>query len=175
MADAKISADTALGPVFFWKPHEDPFGFLSQWYSCPFEVEGVVYASTEMWMMIQKARLFGDEEVAQRMMQTTDPAEHQKLGRQAKGFDRAKWDQHKSRIVEEGNYHKFSKAENSTAMAEKLLATGDRELASPADRIWGVGYGAADAEAHRAQWGENRMGLAMTAVRSRLRKERNAS
>lgn len=27
------------------------------------------------------------------MMETTVPAEHQKLGRQAKGFDRAKWDQ----------------------------------------------------------------------------------
>lgn len=34
---------------------------MSQWYDSPFEVDGVTYASTEMWMMIQKAKLFGDE------------------------------------------------------------------------------------------------------------------
>jgi predicted NAD-dependent protein-ADP-ribosyltransferase YbiA (DUF1768 family) len=27
----------------------------------PFEHDGVTYQSAEMWMMIQKARLFGDE------------------------------------------------------------------------------------------------------------------
>lgn len=48
-------------PVYFWKPHETPYGFLSQWYMDDFEVDGVTYASTEMWMMIQKAKLFGDE------------------------------------------------------------------------------------------------------------------
>lgn len=62
-------------------------------------------------MMIQKARLFGDEvrsgckqprfgaenvkDIAQQMMQTTIPKEHQALGRKAKGFDRKKWDERK--------------------------------------------------------------------------------
>lgn len=43
-------------------------------------------------------------------------------------FDRKKWDEHKSRIVEEGNYHKFTKGKESADMRTKLLATGDREL-----------------------------------------------
>jgi predicted NAD-dependent protein-ADP-ribosyltransferase YbiA (DUF1768 family) len=34
----------------------------------------------------------------------------------------------KSRIVEEGNYHKFTKGKKSPWMAKKLLETGDREL-----------------------------------------------
>lgn len=51
----------ALGPVYFWREYEHPWGFLSQWYDSPFEVDGVTYASTEMWMMVQKAKLFGDE------------------------------------------------------------------------------------------------------------------
>jgi len=34
----------------------------------------------------------------------------------------------KSRIVEEGNYHKFTKGKESPWMAKKLLETGDREL-----------------------------------------------
>lgn len=52
---------TTSEPLFFWREFEEPYGFLSQWYDSPFEVEGVTYASTEMWMMIQKAKLFGDE------------------------------------------------------------------------------------------------------------------
>ena len=43
-------------------------------------------------------------------------------------FDRKKWDEHKSRIVEEGNYHKFTKGKESSEMRAKLLTTGEREL-----------------------------------------------
>ncbi len=48
-------------PVYFWREFEDGTGFMSQWYESDFEVDGVTYATAEMWMMIQKARLFGDE------------------------------------------------------------------------------------------------------------------
>jgi len=34
----------------------------------------------------------------------------------------------KSRIVEEGNYHKFTKAKSNPDMLRMLLDTGDREL-----------------------------------------------
>jgi len=37
--------------------------------------------------------LMAVQETAEKMMQTTIPREHQKLGRQAKGFDRKKWDE----------------------------------------------------------------------------------
>ena len=61
MASSTISGDKSLGPVFFWREFDEPYGFMSQWYDCTFEVDGVTYSSTEMWMMIQKAKLFGDE------------------------------------------------------------------------------------------------------------------
>lgn len=62
MADSITSSSASSGPLFFWREFEEPYGFLSQWYmESPFEVDGVTYASTEMWMMIQKAKLFGDE------------------------------------------------------------------------------------------------------------------
>ncbi|KAK3679267.1 hypothetical protein LTR78_000828 [Recurvomyces mirabilis] len=161
-----ISGDASRGPVFFWREFEEPWGFMSQWYEASFEVDGVKYLTAEMWMMIEK-------EIARKMMETTVPAEHQALGRKAKGFNRKKWDEHKSRIVEEGNYHKFTKCKEKPEMRKMLLATGDRELieASPTDRIWGVGFGAADAEANREDWGENKLGEAMMVVREKLRKE----
>ena len=34
----------------------------------------------------------------------------------------------KSRIVEEGNYHKFTSSKSNPGMAKKLLDTEDREL-----------------------------------------------
>jgi hypothetical protein len=43
--------------------------------------------------------------------------------------------------------------------------------ASPTDRIWGIGFGAAEAEENRGEWGENRLGEAITKVRERLRRE----
>lgn len=164
-------APPAEGAVFFWRETETPYGFLSQWYDCPFTVEGETYASTEMWMMVQKARLFKDEIREREMLDTTDPHTHRTLGRKVVGYDNRTWNQHKSRIVEEGNWHKFVDKE----LREQLLATGDRELveASPYDRIWGVGFKAKDAEAKRAQWGENLLGKAIMKVRDRIRAEQD--
>ena len=51
--------------VCFWHETEVPYGFLSQWYACEFTSEGVKYCSTEHWMMLQKAKLFGDDETAE--------------------------------------------------------------------------------------------------------------
>jgi len=42
------------GPIFFWREFEEPYGFLSQWYECAFEHEGVTFLTAEMWMMYQK-------------------------------------------------------------------------------------------------------------------------
>lgn len=61
MSSSDISDDKSLGPVYFWREFEVPYGFMSQWYESAFEVDGVAYVSAEMWMMIQKAKLFGDE------------------------------------------------------------------------------------------------------------------
>lgn len=99
------------------------------------------------------------QETAQKMMQTTVPSEHQALGRKAKGFDRQKWDEReyfwprhcelrasvlmtgsdKSRIVAEGNYHKFTKCKEAAEMSKSLLATGNRELVEVSAQCWAGG------------------------------------
>jgi predicted NAD-dependent protein-ADP-ribosyltransferase YbiA (DUF1768 family) len=47
-------------PVYFWKPHQKD-GYLGQWFDSEFTVDGCVYETAEKWMMVMKARLFGDE------------------------------------------------------------------------------------------------------------------
>jgi hypothetical protein len=86
------STNTPTQPVYFWRPKQGN-GYLSQWYYSPFTVDGENYATAEMWMMVQKARLFGDEAIASQMLATTDPALHKKLGRLVKGFDERVWDE----------------------------------------------------------------------------------
>jgi ribA/ribD-fused uncharacterized protein len=125
-------------------------------------------------MMHQKALLFNDQETAAEIMHETSPAKTQALGRKVKNYDKKLWEEHRSRIVEEGSYHKYkhSLVENEDLKA-KFLATGDRELVetSPVDRIWGVGFGEEDAEQNRDKWGLNLLGKALTRARQRIREE----
>ncbi|KAF2799592.1 DUF1768-domain-containing protein [Melanomma pulvis-pyrius CBS 109.77] len=159
-------------PVYFWRPHEG-HGYLGQWYPTPFTHNGDTYATAEMWMMVCKARLFGDEEIAQQMLRTESPREHKSLGRKVGGFDAQVWDAEKSRIVEEGNYLKFTISEDAERLRRMLLGTGVRELveASPRDRIWGIGFGERNAGANRQRWGQNLLGRALMVVRGRLSEE----
>jgi len=128
-------------------------------------------------MMYNKAILFHDNEIAKQIMATSNPRKQKSLGRKVKGFDDKKWNEHRERIVEEGNWHKFCNAKEEVDLKDKLLATGDRELveASPLDSIWGCGFDAENALANRKDWGLNLLGKALMKVRERLRAQEKLS
>lgn len=86
---------SALKPIYFWRPHEARTGYLGQWYASPFTVAGDNYATAEMWMMVSKARLFGDEKIATEMLKTNDSRRHRALGREVEGFEGGVWDARK--------------------------------------------------------------------------------
>jgi hypothetical protein len=161
--------------VFFWGHQPKKGGSVgescfSQWWVSPFTVAGVEYKTAEHWMMVQKARLFGDQERVRQVLASATPGEAKKLGRLVAGFDGQVWDRHKYEYVREGNYHKFSQ---HPALREFLLNTQDRVLveASPVDNIWGVGMAKTDENIHNPDlWkGENLLGFALMEVRDALR------
>ncbi|KAF1959795.1 DUF1768-domain-containing protein [Byssothecium circinans] len=160
----------ASKPVYFWKPTQGN-GYLGQWYWSPFTHNNDTYHTAEMWMMVQKARLFGDEDVAVQMLATTDPRRHKALGREVKGFREGVWDANKRQIVTEGNMHKFTISDDAEMLRGMLFETGERELveASPMDRIWSIGYAEKNAEFNRKRWGQNLLGKVLMDVRTRLR------
>jgi ribA/ribD-fused uncharacterized protein len=86
------STAASTKPVFFWRPR-DGNGYLCQWYWSKFTLNNETYVTTEMWMMVQKARCFGDEKIAKQMLQTQDPKTHKELGRRVRGFDEGVWDE----------------------------------------------------------------------------------
>ncbi|KNC52123.1 hypothetical protein, variant [Thecamonas trahens ATCC 50062] len=163
LTDDGDDGDPADSLVLFWK------GFLSQWYPCEFEVDGVVYANAEQYMMAGKARLFGDDEMLEAILAETSPRKIKGLGRCVRNFDDKVWKAECLAIVEAGNVAKFSQSEE---LAAALLATGTRTIAeaSPYDKIWGIGLAPNDRRAlSRKNWrGSNLLGKALMAVRRQL-------
>ncbi|CAD6571993.1 MAG: hypothetical protein ASARMPREDX12_004847 [Alectoria sarmentosa] len=175
MASSTISS--LGGPVFFWREYDSPYGFLSQWYPSSFTpspagTPPMTFVTTEQYMMYHKAIVFSDQEIADKIALEPEASKQKALGRMVKGFDNKIWNAKREKIVEDGNWWKFTQPKESD-LRKMLLETGDRLLveASPYDRIWGVGYGAANAEANRNNWGENLLGKALMRVRDRLHAE----
>lgn len=171
---AAISGGFEPKYVFFWGHTGRGYGpigaeCLSQWYPAPFTDQGRIYPTAEHWMMVGKAELFGDDDIAHKLMQSHDPGQAKALGRQVRGFDEAVWAAHRVERVVQGNRLKF---EQNIELRQFLVRTGSKVLveASPNDRIWGIGLAADDERARTpSQWrGENLLGFALMRVRGLL-------
>lgn len=151
--------------TFFWR-QESPF---SQWHPSEFVVDNARFGCAEQYMMYGKAVLFGDEEMAARILEARTPKEHKALGRKVRGFDGGVWERERERIVYAGNHAKFTQ---NPGLLAALLATAGTELveASPLDRIWGVGLSAEDPRIQDpATWrGQNLLGKLLTRLREDL-------
>ncbi|KAL8733784.1 MAG: hypothetical protein Q9181_003452 [Wetmoreana brouardii] len=169
-------------PVYFFREHEHPYGFLSQWFKTSFTAPSpdkadhtMTFRTTEQYLMYHKAMLFKDQETADQIMLAPTPRKQKALGRKVKNFNGKVWDAHREQIVEDGNWNKFCDSKDASKLRDMLLETGDRELveASPFDRIWGIGYGANCAKENHSDWGLNLLGKALMRVRDRINAEKN--
>lgn len=161
--------------VFFWGHQPSKDGQLtatcfSHWWPSSFVLDDVTYKTAEHFMMAEKARLFGDENVRSQIIGCNKPAEAKELGRTVVNFDEQLWNQHRYETVVRGNVAKFSQ---NIALKEYLLQTNDRVLveASPVDAIWGIGHAADHANAERPElWrGMNLLGFALMEARDIIR------
>jgi ribA/ribD-fused uncharacterized protein len=160
--------------LFFWGHKPLPNGeigksCLSQWWPASFSVNDTSYPTAEHFMMAEKARLFGDEDIRAKILQTDSPKSAKQLGRKVKNFDEHMWTEARVQIVVEGNMAKFSQ---NHELGKFLMATGNKVLveASPLDRVWGIGLGADNEKAmNPKEWrGLNLLGFALMEVRHQL-------
>ena len=173
----RFNSGGSLDYIFFWGHHAKPGkvtkACFSQWFPASFVVDGATYNCAEQYMMAEKARVFGDKDIRQKILMTEDPKEIKALGRLVKNFDEKKWSSVASDIVINGNYHKFGQNPN---LCQFLLSTGEKVLveASPYDTIWGIGMKEADEGIEDPNnWkGTNLLGFALMEVRDMLN-ERN--
>lgn len=159
--------------IYFWKV-TDQYGFLSNWWICEIDYDGRKFVSSEQLFMYLKAKLFNDDEVAEKIMQTSRQNEIKALGREVKNFDETIWNKHKYELMFIANKAKFRFDYQITDM---LLETGDTKLveASPVDKIWGIGLDAETAKnTPEANWqGQNLLGQVLMDLRDLLRKTKH--
>ena len=144
-------------------------GFLSQWFPAEFEDDnGLRFPTAEHFMMHRKALLFGDEAMAEAILNCKRPQEAKRLGRAVRNFDDDVWTAERSNIVFEANLLKFS--QHPELRARLLETRGEIIEASPGDAIWGAGVSeqALIRGGNTRFRGLNLLGKALVLVRARL-------
>lgn len=111
---------------------------FSNWYIRDFKVKGITFNCGEQYMMFAKAKLFGDEKIAQAILLEKDPKEQKALGRKVSGFVQSIWDEKCVPIMIAGLTQKFLQHKD---MGDALVKTDGTLLveASKFDKIWGCG------------------------------------
>ena len=161
--------------LFFWGHQPSSDGSIiktcmSQWWPSAFTENNILYKTAEHYMMAQKAHLFNDSIIFEKIIGKESPKDVKDLGRQINNFDPEIWDLAKFDIVRKGNLLKFSQNE---LLKSFLQHTKHKVLveASPADTIWGIGLAEDSPKAlNPSTWrGENLLGFALMEVRDELR------
>ncbi len=152
--------------VFFWN------GPFSNWYPSKFTLNSIEFNCAERAMMYMKAKLFGDDESAVKILKAFYPDDQKRLGKLVKNFDESIWKEHRERIAHEFLYAKFSQ---NPELGKILTDTEDKTIveASPYDKIWGIGMGVGDPNIlDESKWnGLNLLGKTLMHVRNMLHKE----
>lgn len=136
--------------IFFLSKEDVPYGCFSNAYR---EAEGGHVGLPEslaedttqsrFWCVNQelhhrKAKIFGDEDIAQQILDEKDDADKIKqLGRIVTGYDDAKWTELRYDVARDAVYAKFA---HDNHLMKILLDTGDKIIVEAAsDKAWGIG------------------------------------
>ncbi|KAM3497494.1 hypothetical protein MY10362_009155 [Beauveria mimosiformis] len=154
--------------ILFWREWGN-HGVFSQWFKSPFVCDGMKFSTAEQFMMYGKARIAGDIEYQNTILNTPDahPREHKRMGRSVRNLDINTWENLGMDVVTIGNLCKFTQSDQLRNM---LLETGTKTLVetNPHDRIWGIGYDDIDALKHTDSWGQNKLGKVLMRVRDMI-------
>lgn len=151
--------------IYFYS-HIGRFGYMSNFYSCNFvDSNGVRFNCTEQYLMYHKAKLF-DPSLMQDILKETSPTKIKQFGRMIKGYDDTVWSDVRYTVMVNGLRLKFSQNKD---IYNRLVSTRPKILyeASPYDRIWGIGYRAAqDIQRYKSDFGTNLLGRALMEIRN---------
>lgn len=125
---------------------------------------------TEQAFMWAKAKYFGDNDSAAKILEADDPMKCKNLGRLVKNYDDKQWNLVRYSFMHDCNYEKYIQ---DTELKEKLLDPAfdgkDFVEASPTDRNWGIGFCQVDAPDDESKWlGKNLLGKVITQVRAEI-------
>ena len=168
----KEQTDDQISIIGFYHENEI-YGCFSNWYPAGFHYAGKHYANAEQFMMYHKVMMFGREDLAEKIMRTSDPKQCKAIaGQPFPEFNSATWEATCYTVVKRGVKAKFSQ---NIGIRNILLHTKDALLAecSPIDPKWGIGIALDNPDRMNAsEWkGKNFLGRILMEVREELRQE----
>jgi len=173
--EAQEEEESSQRPVLLWK-HTQNNGYLSNWASSKFVLDGRVFTSGEQYIMWSKARVMGDERTADMIMATNDPSRQKKLGRQVHPWKPKIWARHRETVQLRAATAKFGQ---NRELGDRLIRTYPKRIAeaSPSDTVYGIGLAPDDPRAlNPNNWrGQNILGRTLERVRGALMEEAAAA
>lgn len=155
--------------AYFWG------SWASNWAPSTFVMEEngktLTFHNSEQYFMYMKAKTFGDENIAMRiLMEGEDPRTAKELGRLVKGYDDKVWNEKRYQVMVEANMLKFSQNKKLKKLLLSKKFEGKRFVeGSPYDKIWGIGCHWTKANDDKSNWnGLNLLGNCLDEVRSNL-------
>ena len=164
--------------VLFWGE------WPSNWYRAEFDAEVLIngkketkhFYNSEQYFMYMKAIIFGDYEIAEKILATKDPKKAKELGRIVRNYDDKVWNDMRYKVMVDANKAKYSQNEDLKKLitSDEFKGKGFVE-ASPVDKVWGIGLGENDPLADdENNWkGQNLLGKSLDEVREWLLSETN--
>ncbi len=116
--------------TFFWN------GPFSNWYPAKFTYKGFDFENSEQAFMWEKAMFFGDTNIADEALKTSNPGDVKRLGRMVSGYDDVAWSNVRYKYMLDVCTQKFLQNE---ILKKELLSKSNFVEASPYDKVWGIG------------------------------------
>ena len=114
----------------------------SNFHCSPFEINSQQFHSAEQWIQYQKALMFGDSYMANRILLADTPMECKQLSYKINGVDREKWQSDGYEVCFGGVHEKFIQ---NQPLLQLLKMTSPKILAeATTDRLWGTGIALRD-------------------------------
>ncbi len=154
--------------------HNNQYGYMSNFHKSNFTDDNITYMCNEQYFMKKKQELFDSNnlDLANDIIQSINPSEIKKFGRQVKNYNNLVWDNTRYEIMKHGLRLKFNQ---NPIIKQKLINTNPKKLyeASPYDKIWGTGYDAENTlrlinENSQDKLGQNLLGKALEEIRQEL-------
>ena len=151
--------------IQFYSSLKNGYQDFSNFAKAPFTVrlngQPATFPTVEHYFHYQKANLFNDRSSKIAILNTPDPLQAKRIGRQVNNFDPDAWNAVAEKHIANGMYLKFSQ---HPELKEKLLTTGNEDLleANPYDSKYGIG---------RDNTGQNLTGKCLMRVRDLFQKQ----
>lgn len=144
-------------PIYFYSTQGE-YGCFSNFSSHRFELDGLVWPTSEHYFQAQK---FAGTEHAEAVRRARTPKEAARMGRERSRPLRPDWEDVKENVMRRAVLRKF---EVHAGIRAVLLGTGDEEIVenAPGDYYWGCGQDGT---------GRNRLGRILMDVRAVLREK----